>query len=69
MAQSKIQNTENTYQGVYPTVFKKIDTADVKINAFRSYKPWTFYSGSVTSSALPLQGIYSDVNVLPALDT
>ena len=69
MAQSKIQNTENTYQGVYPTVFKKIDVADVKINPFRSYKAWMFYSGSVTSSILPLQGIYSDVNALPALET
>jgi hypothetical protein len=69
MAQSKIQNTDNTYQGIYPTVFKKIDTADVKINAFRSYKTWTFYSGSITSSALPLQGIYTNTNVLPILDT
>jgi len=69
MAQLKIQNIENTYQGVYPTVFKKIDISDVKINPFRSYKSWTFYSGSATSSALPLQGIYSDINVLPILDT
>jgi len=67
MAQLKTSQTEDSYVGVYPSVFKKIDSSDVTINAFQSYKSWTFYSGSVTSSALPLQGIYSDVNVLPAL--
>jgi len=69
MAQSKLQNTDNPYQGSYPSVFKKIDTTDVQINPFQSYKTWTVYSGSLTSSILPLQGIYSDVNVLPALGT
>lgn len=67
MAQLKISQTEDSYVGIYPSVFKKIDSSDVTINAFQSYKSWTFYSGSVTSSALPLQGIYSDINVLPAL--
>lgn len=69
MAQSKLQNTDNPYQGSYPSVFKKIDTTDVQINPFQSFKSWTVYSGSVTSSLLPLQGIYSDVNNLPALGT
>ena len=67
MAQLKTSQTEDSYVGIYPSVFKKIDSSDVTINAFQSYKSWTFYSGSVTSSALPLQGIYSDINVLPAL--
>jgi hypothetical protein len=67
MAQSKLQNTDNPYQGSYPSVFKKIDTTDVQINPFQSYKTWTAYSGSLTSSILPLHGVYTDVNFLPAL--
>ena len=39
--------------------------SDVKVNAFQAFKSWTITSGSVTSSILPLQGIYS--NILPAL--
>lgn len=68
MAEIKISNTD-TYQGVYPTVFKKINSSDVSLTPFQSYKQWTFYSGSYTSSCLPLQGIYSDITSLPALDT
>ena len=67
MAQSKIQEQEDAYKGIYPSVFKKIDMSDVAINPFPAYKSWTIYSGSATSSALPLRGIYTDVNVLPAL--
>jgi hypothetical protein len=66
MAESKIQE-QDTYTGVYPTVFKRIDSTDVNVNPFQTYKSWSVISGSVTSSALPLQAIYSDVNVLPAL--
>ncbi len=44
---------------------KKIDISDVRVNSFQSYKKWTLLSGSLTSSALPLQGIYS--SILPAL--
>ena len=66
MAETKISNTD-TYQGVYPTVFKKIDSSDVSLIPFQSYKNWLIISGSATSSCLPLQGVYSDV--LPALDT
>lgn len=69
MAETKIQNTDNTYYGVYPTVFKKIDSADVKVTPFQAFKSWTIYSGSITSSMLPLQGIYTDVNYLPAIDS
>ena len=67
MAQSKIQEQEDAYKGVYPSVFKKIDMSDVAVNPFLAYKSWTIYSGSATSSALPLHGFYTDVNVLPAL--
>ena len=66
MAESRIINTE-LYQGLYPTVFKKIDSSDVSVNPFKSYKSWSIYSGSSTSSALPLNGIYTDINNLPAL--
>jgi hypothetical protein len=67
MAQSKIQEQEDAYKGIYPSVFKKIDISDVTVNPFPSYKSWTIYSGSATSSALPLNGFYTDVNTLPAL--
>jgi hypothetical protein len=67
MAESKITNIEQSYQGVYPSVFKKIDGADVMINPFQVFKAWTILSGSATSSALPLQAIYSDINILPAI--
>ena len=69
MAESRLYNQQDTYQGVYPSVFKKIDINDVSVNTFQVYKSWTFISGSATSSALPLIGIYTDVNTLPALDT
>ena len=69
MAETKLQNTENYYQGAYPNVFKKIDSADVKVTPFQAFKSWTIVSGSVTSSMLPLQGIYTDVNYLPAIDS
>jgi hypothetical protein len=67
MAESKIKNKEQSYQGIYPSVFKKIDGADVMINPFQVFKTWSIISGSATSSALPLQAIYSDINYLPAL--
>ena len=66
MADAKINN-EISYQGIYPTVFKKIDVSDVMINPFQVFKSWTVTSGSSTSSLLPLSAIYSDVDVLPAL--
>lgn len=67
MSEIKIKNTENPYQGAYPTVFKKIDQSDVKLNPFQVFKTFQFVSGSATSSALPLQGIYSDLTNLPAI--
>lgn len=68
MAESKIQE-QDTYAGVYPTVFKKINSSDVNVTPFQTYKLWTAISGSSTASALPLQAIYSDINILPALGT
>ena len=67
MAQLKSINTENPNQEAYPTVFKKIDQSDVKINPFSVHKTFQIVSGSATSSALPLMGIYSDINNLPAI--
>jgi len=49
------------------SVFKSIDKNDINLSPFLSYKSWTVISGSATSSVLPLEGIYSDVNYLPAL--
>jgi hypothetical protein len=41
----------------------------VKVDPFQTYKLWSVISGSETSSALPLQSIYSDINHLPALES
>jgi hypothetical protein len=68
MAETRITN-QDTYQGVYPTVFKKIDQSDISINPFQAYKTWNVISGSSTGSMLPLIGIYSNINNLPALGT
>lgn len=51
----------------YPSVFKKVDSADVSLQTFQAHKKWQFTSGSDTSSFMALQGIYS--SVLPALGT
>lgn len=67
MAESRITSEQDTYQGIYPSVFKKIDAADVMVNSFPAYKSWTFTSGSATSSCLPLIGIYTDTTTLPAI--
>lgn len=66
MAESRLINDNDTYVGVYPSVFKRIDASDVAINPFQVYKQWTVTSGSATSSMLPLQGIFNSQN-LPAL--
>lgn len=52
-----------------PTVFKNIDSSDFSITPFNINKNWTVVSGSSTSSCLPLNAIYSDVNYLPYLGT
>lgn len=67
MTKIRLQNTENTYKGIYPTVFKKINNTDISVNPFQSYKSWSVVSGSSTSSLLPLQGVYTDSNILPAI--
>jgi hypothetical protein len=64
MAETRISNID-TYQGIYPSVFKKVDGSDITINPFQTYKQWTVYSGNATSSFLPLQGVYSAT--LPAI--
>jgi len=68
MAESKLKQ-QDTYQGIYPTVFKKIDATDINVSPFQSYKTWTFTNSSPTSSIQILKGIYSDPNFLPALGT
>jgi hypothetical protein len=52
-----------------PTVFKNIDTSDLTVTPFNVYKSWVAWSGSSTSSCLPLNAIYSDINYLPYLGT
>lgn len=67
MSKIKSNINENPYNQAYPTVFKKIDQSDVKVNPFQVNKTFYILSGSVTSSALPLNGIYSNINGLPAI--
>lgn len=67
MAESRMTYNEIGYTGTVPIVFKKLDSTDVKVNPFQAFKTWILYSGSATSSGLPLTAIYSDTNVLPAL--
>ena len=67
MAESRMTYNEIGYTGVSPTVFKKIDSSDVKVNPFQAFKTWTVLSGSASSSVLPLTAIYSNTNELPAL--
>jgi len=66
MSETQINN-EDISNGLYPNVFKKIESTDIQINPFQAHKTFTVYSGSVTSSMLPLQGVYTDLARLPAL--
>lgn len=66
MSETQINN-EDISNGLYPSVFKKIDSTDIQINPFQAHKTFTVYSGSATSSMLPLQGVYIDPRYLPAL--
>ena len=66
MSETRIDDNDIN-EGLYPQVFKKIDTADIQINPFQAHKTFTVLSGSVTSSMLPLQGVYTDINELPAI--
>jgi hypothetical protein len=68
MAQTKLSTDSYfTYDGLYPSVFRNIDSSNVNTNTFQVNKAWTILSGSATSSALPLQAVYT--TVLPLLDT
>jgi len=60
---------DNTDQVNLPTVFKTMDASDTVVDPFNVYKSWIVVSGSNSSSCLPLNAIYSDVNYLPYLGT
>jgi hypothetical protein len=64
------QQTDNileSYKGVYPSVFKRVDEADSKKTPFQVYKQFEFTTASPTSSALPLEAFYTDK--IPPLGT
>tara|TARA_R110000851_G_scaffold95745_5_gene207920 strand:+ start:5658 stop:7289 length:1632 start_codon:yes stop_codon:yes gene_type:complete len=67
MPESRLTNNEDSKQGLYPSVFKKIDSADYKVHPFQTNKSFTVVSGSSTSSLLPLKGFYTSYNNLPAI--
>ena len=64
---SLIDENELEYKGTYPSVFKKVDSSDFKKEQFITNKLFTFLSGSVTSSVLPLEARYTNRNNLPVL--
>jgi hypothetical protein len=53
-------NLLETKNIVTATVYDRVKQSDVSVNPFAANKTWTFYSGSVTSSAMPLQAIYTE---------
>ncbi len=50
-----LENVDN----VTTSVYTRINQSDIAVNPFEANKTWTFYSGSVTSSAIPLHAIYT----------
>lgn len=66
MAESKLNTQQDTYRGVYPSVFKRIDQDDVFVNTFQAHKSWSITSGSDTPIFF---GVYTDPTRLPALGT
>lgn len=67
MPESRIQHTDDNNRGPTVSVFKKIDAADVNVHPFQSFKQFIVTSGSATASMLPLQGVYTKTNNLPAI--
>jgi hypothetical protein len=57
------QNSDiTTYYGAPPTVLKKIDPTDYKVNLFEANKTFSFTSASAKSNNfLPLLGIYQKI--------
>jgi len=67
MGEIKLSDVDLNRSISTPYVFKNIDSSDTSITPFTIHKSWTVTSGSSTSSCLPLNAIYFDTNVLPAL--
>jgi hypothetical protein len=70
MSETRISNNDtDKYQGINPTVFKKVDPSDISVTPFQTNKRWMVVSGSATSSCLPKQGVYTSRDILPAIDS
>jgi hypothetical protein len=67
MGEIKLSDVDLNRDTSTPYVFKNIDSSDTSLTPFTIHKSWTVTSGSSTSSCLPLNAIYFDTNVLPAL--
>jgi hypothetical protein len=67
--QPQLDNDIDLYKSLNPWVFKTIDVSDINLYPYNAYKTWTVYSGSSTSSCLPLNAVYTDIEYLPALET
>lgn len=68
MAETRLVDIDS-YKNVTPTVFKRVGLTDSTVTPFMIHKAWTVFSGSSTSSCLPLNAVYSDTNNLPPLNT
>ena len=64
---NEVVNLDAMFADETAVVFKGIDKSDVNVTPFLSHKLWTVTSGSLTSSLLPLTGIYSSTTNLPAI--
>ena len=62
MPESRITNTEDSKQGLYPSVFKKIDSADYKIHPFQTHKSFTVvsYTSYTNLPAIGSELVYND---------
>jgi hypothetical protein len=69
MSNSQLAYQPDPYDGIYPTVLKRVEPTDVSYTPFKVHKTWTVSNGNPTSSILPLRAIYSNPAVLPALGT
>ena len=69
MSNSQLAYQPDPYDGIYPTVLKRVEPTDVSYTPFKVHKTWTVSNSDPTSSILPLRAIYSNPAVLPALGT
>ena len=61
MSETKI-NDDNIFEGLYPDVFKKIDSADIQITPFQASKTFTVFSWLSIKVRLSFASIFSSLS-------